>query len=302
MSACASTVAAGTSARRTSISLPGYALGDVGRTGHFAAEISRDVATAEARGLAVGDGAFVLRSDQKWAYAVVTARVGGENPTLTFAVDGRWNCKTLPAATWGKYVRVIRVPTEVALLERVEAESKRATEELRRDLGSWFCSGMFRWKSEKPKVVAATARYKVGTKTPPSGDEERDASAVADVDADTPVREPPPPEPELTPSFDSDHDGLGKGAVACRRHPARRPIAPADAQHVARARLYGTLAGQGVVVVEPCPMAFRLVRRTDEISGTRGCEAAGGEHEGCRRGSGGSRALLRLEREWTDSS
>jgi hypothetical protein len=63
VSSSASTWAAGSARRARQRSLPGYALGDLGRPSHFAITIPRDVAAAEARALAVGDAAFVLRSD-----------------------------------------------------------------------------------------------------------------------------------------------------------------------------------------------------------------------------------------------
>ena len=92
------------------ISLPGYNLGDEGKPDHFDSSMTREQAAIEAEALAVGDAAFIKRSDLKWTYAVVTERIEENGGVmLRFDVDKDKNRKSFPQAQWGKYIRVIKV-------------------------------------------------------------------------------------------------------------------------------------------------------------------------------------------------
>ena len=122
---------------REPLYLPTYKLGDEGKPNHFDASTSREDAAIEAKTLAVGDAAFIKRSDLKWTYAVVMELVQpppGEDgkPAMTilrFEVDKDKNRKSFPEAQWGKYIRVIKVEeSEMAKLKEEEAV-KKAKEE-----------------------------------------------------------------------------------------------------------------------------------------------------------------------------
>ena len=65
---------------RSPISLPTYTLGDEGKSNHFDASTSRETAAAEAKSLSVGDAAFILRTDGKWTYAIVTEKIDMKEP------------------------------------------------------------------------------------------------------------------------------------------------------------------------------------------------------------------------------
>jgi len=121
---------------RPAVYLPSYKLGDEGQPNHFTASTSRENAAIEARSLAVGDAAFIKRSDLKWTYALVTELVepteGGEGDAtsmiLRFEVDKDKNRKSFPDAQWGKYIRVINVdPIELA---RMKEGVEETTEEV----------------------------------------------------------------------------------------------------------------------------------------------------------------------------
>ncbi|KAL7531512.1 hypothetical protein ACHAXR_007832 [Thalassiosira sp. AJA248-18] len=107
-------------------SLPTYAIGDEGKPDHFVASTSRENAAEQAKSLAVGDSAFIKRSDLKWTYAIVTERMEneGSGTTLRFEVDTDKNRKSFPEAQWGKYIRVITASEEeLARLRELAGES-----------------------------------------------------------------------------------------------------------------------------------------------------------------------------------
>lgn len=108
--------------KRAPISLPTYRIGQEGRSNHFTASISREVASTEANCLSVGDAAFILRSDRKWAYSILTQKDDGpgDESTLVFELDEERNVKRFHRAVWGKYIRVVKVD---------DAELARLTEE-----------------------------------------------------------------------------------------------------------------------------------------------------------------------------
>ena len=113
--------------KRAPISLPTYRIGQEGRSNHFTASTSREVASAEAKCLSVGDAAFILRSDRKWAYSILTQIDDGpgDESTLVFELDEERNMKRFHRAVWGKYIRVIKVDdTELAKLTEEEAKSE----------------------------------------------------------------------------------------------------------------------------------------------------------------------------------
>eukprot|EP00584_Thalassiosira_punctigera_P011892 CAMPEP_0172551208 /NCGR_PEP_ID=MMETSP1067-20121228/36683_1 /TAXON_ID=265564 ORGANISM="Thalassiosira punctigera, Strain Tpunct2005C2" /NCGR_SAMPLE_ID=MMETSP1067 /ASSEMBLY_ACC=CAM_ASM_000444 /LENGTH=433 /DNA_ID=CAMNT_0013338965 /DNA_START=79 /DNA_END=1380 /DNA_ORIENTATION=+ len=119
---------------RAPISLPTYDLGDEGKPNHFNAASTREDAAQDAKSLAVGDAAFILRSDRKWAYGTVFEKQEGDNMTLRFLVDKKMNRKTFPEAVWGKYIRVIKVDAdELAKLEAEAAKAKAAEEPMKED-------------------------------------------------------------------------------------------------------------------------------------------------------------------------
>lgn len=92
------------------ISLPGYSLGDEGKPDHFEPTTTREQAAIEAKSIAVGDAAFIKRSDLKWTYAVVNERAEEDGDIiLRFDVDKDKNRKSFPQTQWGKYIRVIKV-------------------------------------------------------------------------------------------------------------------------------------------------------------------------------------------------
>ena len=92
------------------ISLPGYSLGDEGKPDHFEPTTTREQAAIEAKSIAVGDAAFIKRSDLKWTYAVVNERAEEDGDIiLRFDVDKDKNRKSFPQAQWGKYIRVTKV-------------------------------------------------------------------------------------------------------------------------------------------------------------------------------------------------
>ena len=118
--------------KRVPISLPTYHIGQEGRSNHFTASTSREVASAEAKCLSVGDAAFILRSDGKWAYSILTQIIIDDGPsdesTLVFELDEERNVKRFHRAIWGKYIRVIKVDdAELAKLTEEEAVIKSST-------------------------------------------------------------------------------------------------------------------------------------------------------------------------------
>ena len=123
-----------TPAARAPISLPTYSLGQEGKPDHFTASTSREAAAVEAKELAVGDAAFIKRSDLKWTYAVVTEKITGDDASviLRFEVDKDRNRKSFPETQWGKYIRVVHVDdAELAKLteEAAKVEAEKAEEE-----------------------------------------------------------------------------------------------------------------------------------------------------------------------------
>lgn len=117
--------------KRAPISLPTYRIGQEGRSNHFNASTSREVASAEAKCLSVGDAAFILRSDRKWAYSILTQIDDGpgDESTLVFELDEERNVKRFHRAVWGKYIRVIKVDdTELAKLAEEEAAIQMKSE------------------------------------------------------------------------------------------------------------------------------------------------------------------------------
>lgn len=116
---------------RAPIGIPNYSLGDEGKPDHFNASTSRDDAAVEAHALAVGDAAFIKRSDLKWTYAIVTERMENEGSViLRFEVDKDKNRKSFPQAQWGKYIRVIKIDeAELAKLQ-AEVDAAKPAEEV----------------------------------------------------------------------------------------------------------------------------------------------------------------------------
>ena len=203
--------------------LPTYKLGDEGKPNHFNATTSREAAAVEAKSLAVGDAAFIKRSDLKWTYAVVTEKVEGDSASLRFEVDNEHNRKSFPEAQWGKYIRVIHVEeSELARLKE-EADKQKLAEEMAAvkadedeiktyfsakttataasKTSSWF-SGMFTHKSPAPDAIPAPATTeeqpastldKAETEAAPIAVETADEKAVQEsttVD-ESPVEETP---------------------------------------------------------------------------------------------------------------
>jgi hypothetical protein len=89
-------------------------------------------------------------------------------------------------------------------------------------------------------------------------------------------------------SFASEHDGYGKGAVECHHYPA----VPANAQRLARERLYGTLEGQGVAIVD-----LDNTSDGEREQGPQEAETRRSETEAAESWA----SLIQKEREWTDS-
>jgi len=119
------------SSSRAPIAIPTYALGDEGKPNHFVASTSREDAAVDAKDLAIGDAAFIKRSDLKWTYAIVTERMENDGSTiLRFEVDKDKNRKSFPEAQWGKYIRVIKIDdAELAKLKEEEDAAKKVEEE-----------------------------------------------------------------------------------------------------------------------------------------------------------------------------
>lgn len=98
---------------RETTPLEGYEIGDEAKTTDFTPDMSKEEAALAAKSLEVGDAAFILRSDSKWTYAVVTDKTvepdGPSSLKFEVAVD---SSKTFIEARWGKYVRVIKTTEE----------------------------------------------------------------------------------------------------------------------------------------------------------------------------------------------
>lgn len=188
---------------RSPVTLPGYTLGDEGRPAHFTASIARETAAIEAKELAVGDAAFVLRSGHKWAYAVMTEKEEKDGTILRFEVDEKKNRKTFPEAVWGKYIRVIKADaSELAKLEAEAEELANASKEggvatkveepekernsatiilgeFSSEVGSWFASN---WNSKKTKQnKKAAAALEPTPALLESGDKPAMASPMEDI-------------------------------------------------------------------------------------------------------------------------
>ena len=95
---------------RKAILLEGYSIGDEANPMDLALDISGEEAALEAKSLEVGDGAFILRSDCKWTYAIVIDKdvVPDGQCALRFEVGADNSRKTFMEAQWAKYVRVIK--------------------------------------------------------------------------------------------------------------------------------------------------------------------------------------------------
>ena len=116
------------SEERKPISLPTYNLGDEGQPNHFIADTTSENAIEEAKSLVIGDAAFILRSDRKWCYAIMTEKGNKEDViNMRFQMDEERNRKTFPVTSWGKYIRVIRVDEED--LSRLNAEEEKTRQE-----------------------------------------------------------------------------------------------------------------------------------------------------------------------------
>ncbi len=99
---------------RKPISLEGYTIGDEAKKTDFAPDTSKKDAALEAKSLEVLDAAFILRSDGKWTYAVVSEKTVDPNGkgSLRFEVEAD-SSKTFIEARWGKYVRVVKTENSI---------------------------------------------------------------------------------------------------------------------------------------------------------------------------------------------
>ena len=168
---------------RVPILLPTYNLGDVGKPNHFNASTSRETAADEAKSLAVGDAAFIKRSDLKWTYAVLTEKTEGDSMVLRFEVDKDKNRKSFPEAQWGKYIRVIHVEESELATLKTEADvmilpssaaSIGGESTVSAKTGKSFFSGIF----SSPKKLAKKEAKKE-SKTEDGGIKEDEAEAKA---------------------------------------------------------------------------------------------------------------------------
>lgn len=142
--------------KRAPISLPTYRIGQEGRSNHFTASTSREVASVEAKCLSVGDAAFILRSDRKWAYSILTQIDDGpgDESTLVFELDEEGSMKRFHRAVWGKYIRVIKV--DYAELEKLTEEeaAKQMKSKLSSTRPDTNASSMSRFSKMTNDVVA----------------------------------------------------------------------------------------------------------------------------------------------------
>lgn len=58
-----------------------------------------------------GDGAFVLRSDDTWRFAIVKEKVLGETPHIDFVLNEKGSLKRLSLGRWASRVRTLRGPS-----------------------------------------------------------------------------------------------------------------------------------------------------------------------------------------------
>lgn len=229
---------------RTAISLPTYTLGAEGKSSHFTADITREAAAEEAKSLEVGDAAFILRSDHKWAYSILTEKSDARS-ILRFEVDGEKNRKTFPQAVWGKYIRIIKVDdaemvklqeeaaataaaakkaeveeaskkeTEVKAKEVAAVEEKKVTEEKSTPLANaaiaWvrISSGASSIFAKKPEVENEDAPKKEADAIP-----EEDAKAEEGANAEETEKEVSKKEKSTPAKNAVDWEGIASGVTS----------------------------------------------------------------------------------------
>jgi hypothetical protein len=104
---CSSLIVLTNASTSTPDTLPGYAIGDVGRDEDIIIDSKKATAAAVAK-IRANDAAFVRRSDGSWTYAIVKDRSFGSIPSIRFKVNARGSTKDFPETQWGTYVRRIK--------------------------------------------------------------------------------------------------------------------------------------------------------------------------------------------------
>ena len=84
---------------------PGYSVGNTGHEGDMLNHSSRKEATKAASRLRIGGGAFCMRSNGSWAYAIVKDR---DESAITFQVNAHGSTKVIELSKCGKFVRCIK--------------------------------------------------------------------------------------------------------------------------------------------------------------------------------------------------
>mmetsp|Transcript_32735 Transcript_32735/g.60478 ORF Transcript_32735/g.60478 Transcript_32735/m.60478 type:complete len:319 (+) Transcript_32735:585-1541(+) len=82
-----------------------YRLGDHAKACDMRASDSERENIIRASLLKKGDGAFVLRSDNTWRFAIVTQKVLGETPHIDFILNGKGSTKCVSLKRWTSNIR-----------------------------------------------------------------------------------------------------------------------------------------------------------------------------------------------------
>lgn len=101
-----------------------YLIGEIARTNEIRESDSHIIHFGYASVLKKGDGAFILRSDKTWRFAIVLERVRGKDPYIDFIVDDVGSIKRITPKHWSTYIRGIN---ESNSLETRNKESQHRT-------------------------------------------------------------------------------------------------------------------------------------------------------------------------------
>jgi len=101
-----------------------YRIGEIARTNEIRESNSHIIHFGYASVLKKGNGAFILRSDKTWRFAIVLERVRGKDPYIDFIVDDIGSIKRITPKHWSTYIREIN---ESNSLETRKKESQHRT-------------------------------------------------------------------------------------------------------------------------------------------------------------------------------
>ncbi len=100
-----------------------YRMGEIARPDEIIDSDSHIMYFGYAAVLKKGDGAFILRSDKTWRFAIVVERGRGKEPYIDFVVDDVRSIKRITPKHWSTYIRGIKQSN--SLEQQMKIDHKR---------------------------------------------------------------------------------------------------------------------------------------------------------------------------------